>query len=286
MTTNVKMCLNAVLPPEKLPEASVAALRENPNNAPNGAVLLDAITSGFVPHASASMGGLVGGPSAPPLAAMLYTQKKWRPGRTLKVAFFDTALASKRLRGRIREKFEELEDVFNLRYEWLGFRVEDADVRINVDSSGGSWSYLGTDVLSIARDRPTMNFGWFDEGTDEEELNRTVKHEAIHNAACGHEHQNPKAGLKWNVPAVLRHYGGPPNNWSEQDVYHQVINPAKADQIAGTRRDPESIMHYAVPAELLLDPSQAVGWNSSLSKLDRKFLRDMYPFASDDQEAA
>lgn len=290
----IKLCLNKTLAPEEVPMAAVRALRETKDNAPNGSVVLDMIEN-FVamPEARAN-------PDRPfqriveeaqeqlghpmPLQAMLYTKKRWAPGRKLKVGFFDTPLASKALRSRIREKFEELEDLFNLSYVWLGYMVAEADVRINVDRSGGSWSYLGTDILSVPKGEPTMNFGWFDEDTDDAELTRTAKHEALHNAGLGHEHQNPEGGLQWNVPAVLRFYGGPPNNWSEADVYEQVINPARADQITGTRRDPKSIMHYSVPADLLLDPSQAVGWNNSLSGLDRQFLKEVYPFA--DSEAA
>lgn len=281
--TKPKLCLNVALPPEKIAEASVAALRENPDNAPNGSLILDALNSGMIPHAAASFGGVLGGP-APPLAAMLFTKKRWSPGRVLKVAFFDTPLASRRLRLRIREKVEELEELYNLSSEWLGFRTAEAEIRINIDRSGGSWSYVGTDNLAIPKDRPTMNFGWFDDDTDDEELGRTAPHEWLHKDGLGHEHQNPKGGLGWNIPAVLAHYGGPPNNWTEEDVYRQVINPARADQVAATRRDPKSIMHYAVPAELLLDPSQAVGWNSGLSFRDRRFLREIYPFPGEAEE--
>lgn len=291
MTPRPKLCLNKTLPPEEIPMSAVRTLRETGDNNPNGSVALDALANFVALPSIAAQADrerpyqrvveeaqeALGWPM--PLQAMLYTTKKrFAPGRELKVASFDTPLSSRRLRFRVRDKVEEIEDLFNLSYRWLGHQTEQADVRIDLDRSGGSWSYLGPDVFSIPKDEPTMNFGWFDEDTEGPELNRTARHEFLHNAGLGHEHQNPDGGLKWNVAAILRHYGGPPNNWTEAEVYDQLFDPARTDQITGTRRDPKSIMHYAVPAELLLDPSQAVGWNDYLSRTDEAFLRSVYAF--------
>lgn len=37
-------------------------------------------------------------------------------------------------------------------------KYKDASIRINIDRSGESWSYVGTDCSSAAREKPTMNF--------------------------------------------------------------------------------------------------------------------------------
>jgi hypothetical protein len=40
-----------------------------------------------------------------------------------------------------------------------------------------------------------------------------------------------------------------------------------------------SIMHYAIPAQFVLDPSDAVGWNTSRSPADRRYAALWYPKA-------
>jgi hypothetical protein len=38
-------------------------------------------------------------------------------------------------------------------------------------------------------------------------------------------------------------------------------------------------MHYAIPAQFVLDPSDAVGWNTSRSPTDRRYAALWYPKA-------
>ena len=40
-----------------------------------------------------------------------------------------------------------------------------------------------------------------------------------------------------------------------------------------------SIMHYAIPAQFVLDPSDAVGWNTSRSQTDKRYAALWYPKA-------
>ena len=65
--------------------------------------------------------------------------------------------------------------------------------------------------------------------------------------------------------------------WTKEEVEQQLF--AKYDRVSLNMSsfDPESIMHYPVPAELLADPSRAVGWNRVLSAQDKEFMRKMYP---------
>lgn len=52
----------------------------------------------------------------------------------------------------------------------------------------GYWSYLGTDVLLIPRDRPTMNLQGFTMNSLESEYRRVVRHETGHTLGFPHEH--------------------------------------------------------------------------------------------------
>ncbi len=61
-----------------------------------------------------------------------------------------------------------------------------------------------------------MNLGFLDGGT--------AAHEFGHAIGLGHEHQNPAGGIQWNEPVVLQNLAGPPNNWDEATIRHNVLN--------------------------------------------------------------
>ncbi|MBV8095146.1 MAG: hypothetical protein JO110_18340, partial [Acetobacteraceae bacterium] len=54
--------------------------------------------------------------------------------------------------------------------------------------NGGFWSFLGTDILSIEADQPTMNLEGFTMDTPESEFHRVVRHETGHTMGFPHEH--------------------------------------------------------------------------------------------------
>jgi hypothetical protein len=89
-----------------------------------------------------------------------------------------------------------------------------AEIRISFQHQG-SWSYVGTDALSVPSDEPTMNYGWLTPGSPDNEYSRVVLHEFGHALACIHEHQHPEAGIPWDKEAVYNYYTGPPNNWTK-----------------------------------------------------------------------
>jgi hypothetical protein len=59
-------------------------------------------------------------------------------------------------------------------------------VRISL-AGQGYWSYLGTDILSIPRNRPTMNLQGFNINTPDSEFRRVVRHETGHTLGFPHE---------------------------------------------------------------------------------------------------
>lgn len=198
-------------------------------------------------------------------AAVMRTDSKWPLGHVLTIEFRGGRRAD-------RQAFLAAGSVW-ARYANIGFMEvsANAEIRVSFDLSLGSWAYVGTQALSVASDEPTANMGWPDDpGRD--------LHEWGHILGLEHEDMRRDSGLKWNIPAVLAYFGGPPNNWSEQEVYDQVLNTLDpSTETASGPFDSHSIMAYSIPAELLLDPSQAVPQNDTLSAGDIALIQRMYP---------
>lgn len=113
-----------------------------------------------------------------------------------------------------------------------------------------------------------------------------------HTLGFSHEHQNPKAGIRWDEPAVIEHFGGQPNYWPEAKTRHNIIDQPDASAVLGSNWDPASVMHYQFAAGLILKPE----WASAgifpselrrqerdaqdppiLSSGDRKTILEIYP---------
>lgn len=255
MTEQIKICTEVLLPPDMLLEAAKKAVEENPANADpaTAAILQD-------PEQIDSSARMA-----------LVTQKLWQPGRTLKVRFLDGHPV-------VQEKVKQ----FALQWcEHANIQLDfgdhaDAEIRISCTPGAGSWSYLGTDALTIPADKPTMNFGWFTPETEDTEISRTTIHEFGHALGCIHEHQNPATDIPWDKEAVYRFYAGPPNNWSREDVDHNLFQKYAADSTQFTQFDRESIMLYSVPNELTIGDWE-VGWNTTLSSTDKAHIAQIYP---------
>ncbi|KAF9067482.1 hypothetical protein BDP27DRAFT_1328669 [Rhodocollybia butyracea] len=120
-----------------------------------------------------------------------------------------------------------------------------------------------------------MNFGWFNDNTDDDEFSRTVVHEFGHALGCIHEHQQPNANIQWNRPVVYDAYRIS-QGWTRAQVDAQVFNQYTAADVTASALDNLSIMEYAIPAEFTLN-----GWsaptNTHLSQTDVTFIATMYP---------
>lgn len=201
----------------------------------------------------------------PQTAAML-TSAHWAPGKTLRIAFRGGTRAARRV-------------VMAAALEWMKYANIDivqvtsgaCDIRCSFDP-GGSWSYIGTEILSVPPDQPTMNIGW---GPDMP----TCLHELGHTLGLIHEHQNPQAKIPWDEPAVLAYYAGAPNFWPARQTIDNVLTVMDPRLLTNGGFDKHSIMEYPIPAELVTDPSFAVGWNTELSAGDKALIAGLYPGA-------
>ena len=251
-----KMCFDRIVEGGDLVRAARLAVEENPVNVP--------IMS--IPP------GLISPPQ--PLQLTLETRTLWQPGRVLRVRFLDgnpTVQAKVEQVAHIWEQYANIKLVFG--------DDPDAEIRISFIADPGSWSYLGTDSLTRPKSEPTMNFGWLQLNTPNDEYNRVVLHEFGHALGCIHEHQNPVAEIPWNKPAVYRLYAGPPNFWPKEKVDINFFQKYAANQTQFSEFDRRSIMLYPISKDLT-DGVFEVGWNMDLSEVDKSYIGTIYPFVT------
>ncbi len=163
-------------------------------------------------------------------------------------------------------------------------RPQDTEVRIGFLRGDGSWSVVGKDALEVPFYRRTMNFGW--SLTQSWYGEETALHEIGHAMGAPHEHQNPKAGIKWNEDAVYEYFGGPPNNWSRDKTYYNVIRKLEIEHVDGSIWDPDSIMHYSFDPELIEGPSpydeKGIDPQPGLTDKDKQWVTRFYPPLEED----
>jgi len=122
-----------------------------------------------------------------------------------------------------------------------------ADIRISFVRRSRFLVNYRTDSKTVPAGQPTMNFGWLRADTDDDEYERVVVHEFGHALGCIHEHQNPAGGINWNKTAVYKYYQGPPNNWTKDEVDHNLFEKYSRNITQFTKLDPLSIMMYPIP---------------------------------------
>ncbi len=252
--SEIKACIDRALPTSSLLHASRAAIAENPDNAP------------VLPRGRSLPGAFINSPVA--LAAL--TGKLWQPGRTLRVHFLD---GEPSIQERLEPFAHQWSEHANIKFDFVN--DPDAEIRISF-AQRGSWSYIGTDALSIPKGQPTMNFGWLKRSTTNDEYSRVVIHEFGHALGCIHEHQNPATNVPWNKEAVYEYYAGPPNNWSKSQTDINLFTRYSAMLTQFSAFDRDSIMLYPIPNEFTRGDFE-VGWNRVLSAQDKQFVATLYP---------
>ena len=192
----------------------------------------------------------------------------------LTVGFLDGGSVA--LHGRILEHLNAWSKKANVRFREA---KTDPDVRITrVDSppdDAGYWSYVGTEILGIPADEPTMNLDSFTARISEVEYRRVVRHEAGHTLGFEHEHMRREFVRRIDVQKANRYFKKT-DGWTVADVRAQVLTPLEEVSIMGTPPDENSIMCYQIPAEITKD-GQPIAGGLDIDKSDFAFAASIYP---------
>ncbi|NUB15495.1 hypothetical protein GAY28_24670 [Azospirillum brasilense] len=240
-------------------------------------------------------------------------KRRWEPGDTLKVCFFGGNPVVTTL---IRTIAGEWENYANIQFDFGGSDTwRDctkkasgfSHIRIGF-SERGYWSAIGTDSIKLLNAyQPSMNFENLSMTYSEHSVTfsgveykidnvvklanaydkGTILHEFGHALALLHEHQNPKLAcyeeIKWEGDGNVYDYmAKPPNGWSKDKVDRNIGLAKKYDPDAeGRKADPESIMRYPYPAQILKNGVKSHCYkpdqSNTLSKGDKEIVAFIYP---------
>ena len=246
-------CAIRKVPADKLLESAEKAIEINPANAPNIANLPREFT-----------------PSPTSLAVL--TQNFWGPaGVRLTVGFLDRPSAQ--LRRRILSHMNAWGAWANVQFTET---KTDPQVRIARLRDDGYWSYLGTDVLSIPADEPTMNLDSFTMNTPDSEFHRVIRHETGHTLGFPHEHRRKAIVNRIDREKAIKEFMRT-QGWSRQEVIEQVLTPFETSALKATAvTDENSIMRDDLPANIMKDGVAVPGGND-INNLDAAFAAKLYP---------
>ena len=108
----------------------------------------------------------------------------------------------------------------------------------------GYWSYIGTEILGIEVDQPTLNLDSFTMRTPESEFLRVVRHEAGHTLGFEHEHMRGDIVRRIDRRKAFAYFRRN-DDWPPNEVKPQVLTPLATRSLMGTAEsDPLSIMCY------------------------------------------
>jgi hypothetical protein len=252
-------CTPKSLPERLLVPAAATARKINPMNAP----LVNPPLSGR--DAGMALEGV-----QDPMRIAVLTSKYWGPmSRRLTVSFMEATPSD--LRNRIVSHLNAWAERGGISFVWT---QGTGQVRIS-RGAGGYWSYLGTDILHIPRNRPTMNLQGFTMSTSEREYRRVVRHEAGHTLGFPHEHMRQALVARIDREKAYEYFLRT-QGWDRQTVDQQVLTPLDERSIMATPADQDSIMCYQLPGSITVD-GRPIRGGPDINRTDFEFVARIYP---------
>lgn len=198
--------------------------------------------------------------------------KLWKPGTTLHVSFLDGSARQQSFVSRFAPIWSAYA---NIKFEFGNNPAAELRVSFKED---GSWSYLGTDALTVNAKMPTLNFGWLIDSTEDTQADYVILREFGHVLGLQNEHRNPLETIPWNKEAVYKTFGGAPNFWPRKIINDNFFSHWEKNSFPIKKSfDPQSIMAFPIEAELT-NGKFKIGWNTQLSTGDKEFVTQLYSF--------
>ncbi|WP_299243063.1 hypothetical protein [uncultured Aquimarina sp.] len=205
------------------------------------------------------------------------SDKLWPVGKTLKVKLDG---ASPMLKEKIKNIANEWTLYANIKFDFV--EHGDPEIYVKFDPEGGYRSLIGNQSVDFLTrigydiiSRGTMNLAVNDE-TSDLELRRVVLHEFGHALGFKHEHQNPTAGVPWNIGAVYDYYHSA-EGWDRDRTRRNVLKKLDKTETQYSHFDPLSIMIYPIHNDLTIGNFTTTN-NYDLSDMDKSFASVLYPF--------
>jgi Astacin (Peptidase family M12A) len=263
-------CIPKSLPQRLLVKAAEVAVEINPVNAPMFGPLAAMATELATGASDIVMD---------PQRIAVITGKYWGPTpRRLTVSFMESTPAD--LRARIISHLNAW-----TRTGCVEFMATQGTGEVRISrGSGGYWSYLGTDIRLIPRNRPTMNLQGFTMNTSESEYRRVVRHEAGHTLGFPHEHMRRELVARID-PEKAYEYFRRTQGWDRRMVDQQVLTPLDNRTIMFTPADQDSIMCYQLPGSITRD-GQPIRGGMDVNQSDYAFVGRIYPKPGQDLMSA
>lgn len=252
-------CSIKQLPEKEWHDAALFACSLNPANSPPPGVMAQL---GMLPDK---------------FAIAVMTSKYFGAGGVdLTVGFMESTSAA--LADKILSHMNAWSTFCNVRFTMGTGAASRAQVRIS-RGQGGYWSYLGTDVLRIPSNQPTMNLQGFTVNTPESEYRRVVRHETGHTLGCPHEHMRQELVDRLDVNKTIAYFRQS-QGWSAGEVQQQVLTPISEASLLGAtpHAEQDSIMCYALPGTITTDGKPIVG-GSDITASDGAAMGKLYPRA-------